>query len=124
MKRFAATAILFAYVAFGGLGFLLMTGMGHHHVPNCPFMLGEQVLCGMDAFDHASAWKAMFAATIPSLLLAIAVAAAGAIYMLSLEIAASPPKALGPLAGRPETFVARSQYQLAFSRGIIHPKNP
>ncbi len=112
-------------MAIGGLGFLLMAGMDHHsHAVSCPFMIGEQAVCGMDEISHATIWKAMFAATIPSLLLAIALFAAAIAYRNLFEPAVSPPQAELDFMRRSPTIAYRNQYQVAFSQGIIHPKAP
>ncbi|HEY0908201.1 MAG TPA: hypothetical protein VGE35_02520 [Candidatus Paceibacterota bacterium] len=125
MKRFTAVAIVLSYAAFGGLGFLLVAGMNHHdHVVSCPFMPGEQVVCSMNALEHASEWGEMFAAVIPTLLAIAAFLMVVAIHWYRLELAASPPQAESAFTKLSMVVIPRSQYQLAFSRGVIHPKRP
>lgn len=125
MKRFFAASLLLAYVAFGGLGFLLMAGMDHHvHDVNCPFMPGKKVVCDMNIFEHVSAWKGMFVATIPLSSIIAGLFLLLAAYQGLLQVFASPRRLLVPIDEYLIEIFDRREYRLAFSRGIIHSKNP
>lgn len=73
--------ILLAFLTVSVFALPAMATMGHHEmggvVSNCPFMVGETALCGMNVLDHIASWQAMFTSlpaqlsTIVLLLLAL-----------------------------------------------------
>lgn len=122
--KIAAAFVLFAYLAVGGMGFLFAAHAGHHsHGYDCPFMVGDQSLCAMDIFEHVSSWRSMFTASVPVFfVLAFLAFAAAAIFYL-FESLAPPSLELARYKEEDSFHIYRSQYALAFARGIIHPKD-
>jgi hypothetical protein len=98
----------------------------HGGMTDCPFMAHDEVICPMDLADHLGAWKSVFRAVTPTLLLLlgltgfVALVASVAPNLLRKISYASPPLPRW-LEVRTYTFSRRPLQEL-FSSGILHPK--
>ncbi len=116
----------FFILTFLGYVFLSVFGLfsvGSHlshdtaPMPNCPYMIGQHSMCGMDALSHISAWETMVRATLPSLLLFII--GIGFYFVWRKQTEISPSVFLQKQTGRD-----RSPYIPLFATGILNPKIP
>jgi hypothetical protein len=107
--------------------FHMSMGMDMHGgMTDCPFVVHDEVICPMDLADHLVAWKSVFTAVSPTLLLLlgltgfVALVASVAPNLLRKISYASPPIQRW-LEVRTYTFSYRPLQEL-FSNGILHPK--
>ncbi len=93
---------------------------------DCPFMSHEEVLCPMNLADHIGAWKSVFLAVTPTIVLLLVVAGAIAFVAttaphLFVSRCKPIPILYRHLRERTYTFAYRSLQEL-FSNGVLHPK--
>lgn len=120
-KTLVTALLLLSLVVVGGFGLVLMTD--HHHELGCPFMLGEEAVCGMDILDHISAWQQMFSVAIPALfVLAYSVIIVTACLWKFFD----PPdfKLSVPSSIRVPIFRIFNPCQELFSCGVLNPRAP
>lgn len=115
--------IVFALAAFSGMGAFWDAGTMDGAMAGCPFSHGS-AMCAMNAIEHISAWKALFAG-LPqksAALLAILIfALAASFYATNRELTADKSS----LALRRFSLIFRQVFNPfgeIFSRGILHPK--
>lgn len=115
--------ILFALAAFSGMGAFLAAGAPDGAMASCPFSHGS-AMCAMNAFEHISAWKTLFAG-LPQKSAALL-----AILIFTFVIAFFAPRRESPAdkslnAFRRFFLIFRPVFDYLreiFSRGILHPK--
>jgi hypothetical protein len=93
---------------------------------DCPFMIHDEVICSMNIADHIGAWKSVFLAVAPTLVLLLAVAGAVAFVASVAPHLFALKRRLIPilhkqLRERTYAFSYRPLQEL-FSSGILHPK--
>ena len=98
----------------------------HGGMVDCPFMAHVDVICPMDLADHLGAWKSVFTAVVPTVLLLIGLAGAVALtntvlHHLFARERKPIPISFRYLRERTYTFSSRTLQDL-FSDGILHPK--
>lgn len=124
MKTLVATLLLCSFITLGGVGLLSMVEMGeHHHDRDCPFMPGEYVICTMTAFDHITAWRHIFAFTLPALFVCLLLLAT-ALCVWKHFIPPKSPPAHHVSYHNQKRVLTPLLYQELFSCGILNPKNP
>lgn len=127
MKLTASLILTFLLGAMFVSLFHMSMGMDMHGgMSDCPFMAHEEVICPMDLADHLAAWKSVFQAVAPTIVLLIA--AAGAV---ALAVTVAPhlftskrrPVPILPRLLRERTYsFSYRPLQELFSSGILHPK--
>jgi hypothetical protein len=113
-------ALLIVVYGFSSVFSILHTShMSHMHMAtspmaDCPYMPGEQGLCTMNLFDHASAWQQFSSAFFPTLTLVLL----SVVVFLTIRFYPPPLRyAYTHRRGPPVRL-----YQELFSQGILHTK--
>jgi hypothetical protein len=93
---------------------------------DCLFMERGEVICPMDIAEHLAAWKSVFLAVAPTLILmfivsGVVIAWATKAPHLLVRILHRPPLFLKYYKDKTHTFSSRPLQEL-FSSGILHPK--
>ncbi len=121
--RYAKTtfAILFTALLLGIVFGIPQIGMsmdmeGHM---DCPFMVGEQVLCEMNVLDHMSVVESMFNVLAPTLLLLLAVAFIATVFRI-----VSPPDHVPVRYLQRNRFSYRSLFKELFIGNVLSPRAP
>jgi hypothetical protein len=113
--------ILISYIWIAVFGLFQVTHMSHmgtgmHH---CPFMIGQQSICPMDAVHHLQMWQVFSTVVIPLfeiLLFSLCV------FVVLRFWYSSPPLFSFTRQQYKKSFTPL--YQQLFSQGILHPKAP
>lgn len=113
-----------------GTMFLGLFGMSssmdmNGHMSDCPFMSHNEVVCPMDFADHIGAWKSVFLAIAPTVLVLTGLAgvllfvrrAPHLVLLRSVDI----PIRIRYVTERFYLSIQRPLQEL-FSNGILHPK--
>jgi hypothetical protein len=128
MKILAGTILLFLLGTMFFSLFHLAQGMDMTPggMTDCPFMSQAEVICTMNLADHVGAWKSVFLAVAPTVILLLTFAGTVAF------VAATAPnlirkKSTAPL--RQYRWLVMSTYTFSprplqdfFAAGILHPK--
>lgn len=92
----------------------------------CPFAAHEEVVCSMNLVDHIGAWKSVFLAVSPAVLLLATIVGAA---FITVSVAPNLLQRIRYLYFRTHTFRSEELYSFSvrplqelFSRGILHPK--
>jgi len=107
--------------------FHMAVGMNMHAgMSDCPFMSHEEVICPMDVADHLNAWKSVFLAIAPSVILLFSLAGAALLFVtkaphLTRKILLSTTIVLKTFADQIALFITRAWQEL-FSNGVLNPK--
>lgn len=120
LNRIVALLALASYLIVTVFSLLHMAHMANADMPmgNCPYMVGGQSLCPMDAFSHIRSWQE-FTSTTLTYFEVFAVTAFVFIPAFVFFVF-SPP----PLIPHRQRYKAIPLYQELFSNGILHPKAP
>lgn len=131
MKFLAGTLLtLFVglmFVSLFSLSGSVQVSHGSHGMGTCPFMMDQEVLCGMSVSEHLSAWKSVFSTAIPSvfaLFLTLGTAlllTSTAPFLLRKPILRYRAKWRYCLYRYIYSHAVRPLQEL-FSSGILHPK--
>ncbi len=118
--------IVFAWVGVFGIVSVLHMSLGEHQT-RCTLILGDNVVCAMNAFEYLSVGQKMFAvppASISSFLLLVI--ACGFILRTRIQRKLFfPPKPILSLEmPRVFTLYVPNTYTELFSQGILCPKAP
>ena len=118
LRRSVAGVALVAYIS---LAVFALFSTHHHSVSmgGCPFMIGQESICQIDATAHLEAWKEMATTTFPIVTLLLLLSATVSLVFLWYL---SPPR-FGILKQRTNLLFSLL-YQQLFSKGILHPKAP
>ncbi len=114
-------AVLFTTLLIGMVFGIPHVGMsmdmeGHM---DCPFMVGEQVLCEMNVLDHMGAVQSIFSVLAPILLVILTVA----FVAVALRIF-SPPYHIPLLYLHRRVFSYRSLFKDLFIGSVLNPRAP
>ena len=127
MKVVASLILTFLLGAMFVSLFHMSMGMDMHGgMSDCPFMAHEEVICPMDLADHLAAWKSVFQAVAPTIVLLIAAAGAVALVATVAPYLFTPkhrPISTLPRLLRERTYsFSYRPLQELFSNGILHTK--
>lgn len=127
MKLLATTILTFVL----GTMFVSLFHMSHMDMHggmvDCPFMHHQETICPMNLADHLGAWKGVFLAIAPSVLLLLV----GSAFVIGIASVAPNllqrtlfhpiPIPMRVLTERTYSYVHRPLQEL-FANGILHPK--
>ncbi len=114
--------LLVLAMSFGGILTAWMMGMDGTMQQDCPYM-GETGYCAMDISEHLASWQNLFTTTLervnPLAMLPLFTLFVLAYFFVDLLVRKRTER---PLFQRWRTRELFDPLQLAFARGIIHPK--
>ncbi len=119
LKQSWITATLVGYILLSVGSFLVMEQVHQHGMSpmsHCPFMVGEQSLCTMDAIEHIAAWNTLTTTTFTELFVLTLLVFAFFFYYFH------PPNLA--LKKSCQKLLRENCITKLFSQGILHPKAP